>query len=632
MIESLNIEMKSLREVEQIEATPLAERNLPSSTYAAIQETAAERGDDYALTFLLQGQVDEEPIRYTYAELFEKVTQTANALHSMGVSKDDTVSVLLPNLPQNHFTIWGSEAAGIFNPINPLLDVEHIIALMRETGTKVLVTLAPFPGTDLWDKAQQIIDGLPDLEHVLAVDLANFLPEEFREAFVGEREEYLNDKIKDFDAAIAAQPGDTLISGRVIAPDDIASYFHTGGTTGTPKLAPHTHFNEVACSWQTAILSNREEPAVALCGLPLFHVNGVFVTGLATILGGGEILLASPQGYRNPNVIKDFWALVEKYKVSYFSAVPTILSGLLTVPTDGRDLSSLEFCLCGAAPLATELMTQFEKVTGLKVIEGYGQTEGTCVSTCNPMFGERKVGSVGIRVPYMQVRVVEVDQDGRAIRDCDVNEAGEITISGPTVFNGYKNPDQNKGQWVDDGWFNTGDLGRLDEDGYLWLTGRSKDLIIRGGHNIDPQAIEEPLYKHPAVAEAAAVGKPDERVGELPVVYVQLKPDAQATPEELLNFCVDNIAERAAVPKEVIIIDAIPVTAVGKIFKPTLRNDITSRLVNDILSNALEGESFSVDVEASKKYGQIVKVTSPALNADRLKELLGGFAFKSELG
>lgn len=631
MIEPLNIEMKSLREVEQIEATPLAERNLPSSTYAAIEETAAERGEDYALTFLLQGQVEEEPIRYTYAELFEKVTQTANALHTLGINKDDTVSVLLPNLPQNHFTIWGSEAAGIFNPINPLLDVEHIIALMRETGTKVLVTLAPFPGTDLWDKAQQIIDGLPELETVLAVDLANFLPEEFREAFVGERQQYLSDKVKDFDATIAAQPGDKLISGRVIAPNDIASYFHTGGTTGTPKLAPHTHLNEIANSWQIAALRNDDSPAVALCGLPLFHVNGVFVTGLAAILGGGEILLASPQGYRNPNIIKDFWALVEKYKVTYFSAVPTILSGLLTVPTDGRDLSSLDFCLCGAAPLATELMTQFEKVTGLKVIEGYGQTEGTCASTCNPMFGERKVGSVGIRLPYMQVRVVEVDQDGRAIRDCDVNEAGEIAISGPTVFNGYKNPEQNKGQWVDDGWFNTGDLGRLDEDGYLWLTGRSKDLIIRGGHNIDPQAIEEPLYKHPAVAEAAAVGKPDERVGELPVVYVQLKPDAQATPEELLNFCVDNIAERAAVPKEVIIIDAIPLTAVGKIFKPTLRNDITARLVNDIFDKALDGESYNVDVEASKKYGQIVKVSSAALNEERLKELLGGFAFKSEL-
>lgn len=631
MIEPLNIDMTSLQDVAQIEATPLTERNLPSSTYAAIADAAAEHADDYALTFLLQGQVDEEPIRYTYAELFEKVTQTANALHELGVSPDDAVSVLLPNLPQNHFTIWGSEAAGIFNPINPLLDVEHIIALMRETGTKVLVTLAPFPGTDLWDKAQQIINGLPELEHVLAVDLANFLPAELREAFVGDRAEYLSDRVKDFDATIAAQPGDKLSSGRVIAPNDIASYFHTGGTTGTPKLAPHTHFNEVACSWQTAAVRSDTKAPVALCGLPLFHVNGVFVTGLATILGGGEILLPSPQGYRNPNVIKDFWGLVEKYKVSYFSAVPTILSGLLNVPIEGRDLSSLDFCLCGAAPLATELMTQFEKLTGLKVIEGYGQTEGTCVSTCNPMFGERKVGSVGIRVPYMQVRIVEVNQDGRAIRDCDVNEAGEIAISGPTVFSGYKNPEQNKGQWVDDGWFNTGDLGRLDEDGYLWLTGRSKDLIIRGGHNIDPQAIEEPLYKHPAIAEAAAVGKPDERVGELPVVYVQLKPDAQATPEELLNFCVDNIAERAAVPKEVIIIDAIPVTAVGKIFKPTLRNDITARLVNDILGKALSSADFTVEVETNKKFGQIVKVSSQALNEAHLKELLGGFAFKSEL-
>jgi len=631
MIEPINIQLRSLKDTAEIEKTPIEDRGLPESTYAAIQDSAEKLGDKNALTFLLQGQADEEPIRYSYHQLFEKVTKTANALHSLGVNKDDAVSMLLPNLPQTHFAIWGSEAAGIFNPINPLLDVEHIIALMREIGSKVLITLAPFPGTDLWDKAQEIIAGLPELESVLAVDLANFLPEELREAFVGERPDYLTALVKDFDATIAEQPGDKLISGRVFQQDDIASYFHTGGTTGTPKLAPHTHFNELVCGWQMAALGNMAGESVALCGLPLFHVNGVFVTGLATFMAGGEILLPSPQGYRNTAVLKNFWALVEKYKVTYFSAVPTILSGLLTVPTEGHDLSSLDFCLCGAAPLATELFTQFETATGLKVIEGYGQTEGTCVSTGNPMFGECKVGSVGIRVPYMKVRVVEVDLDGRATRDCDVNESGEIAISGPNVFSGYKNAEQNKGQWVDDGWFNTGDLGRLDEEGYLWLTGRSKDLIIRGGHNIDPQSIEEPLYKHPAVAEAAAIGKPDARVGELPIVYVQAKSGSEVTAEELLMFCKENIPERAAIPKEVILIDEMPVTAVGKIFKPTLRNDITQRLVNNLLGQLADASAFSVEVETSKKYGQIVKVSSNQLIDEQLTETLGGYSFKYEL-
>lgn len=631
MMESLNIEISSLREIEQIEARPLSDRNLPRSTYEVIQKAAEEHGDSTALTFILGGRAEETPVRYNYKQLLEKVTQTANALHAAGVGKHDTVSMLLPNLPQTHMTIWGSEAAGIFNPINPLLEVEHIIALLKETDSKVLVSLGPLPGTDLWEKAQKIIEALPQLAQVLVVylDLSAF-----RESTELEDIDWLSrygDKIQDFDTVIDSQPGDRLISGRMIEPGDIASYFHTGGTTGTPKLAPHTHFNEVAGSWQMAVLLNNDKPPVALCGLPLFHVNGVFVTGLATMMFGGEILLPSPTGYRNPAVIQDFWALVAKYRVNYFSAVPTILSALLSVPANGKDISSLEYCLCGAAPLATELFMQFESQTGLKIIEGYGQTEGTCCSTCNPAFGEAKVGSVGIRIPYTQVRVVELDESGRAIRDCDVNEAGQVAISGPNVFSGYKNPEHNAGQWVDDGWFNTGDLGRLDEQGYLWLTGRSKDLIIRGGHNIDPQTIEEPLYRHPCVAEAAAVGKPDSRAGELPLVYVQPKPDADISVEELLDYCIASIDERAAVPKEVILIDAMPVTAVGKIFKPALRNQVIEGLVREILHQEIPDRPFRVNVEADKKYGQLVRISGSGLKEERLNELLGGYAFSSEL-
>ena len=631
MKRSNSVQLHSLQDIIDIEKTAFEDQVLPSSTYAVLQQGAEQYGDKAALTYLPLGRATDQSIRFSYQQLFEKVTQTANALHSLGVTADDTVSMMLPNLPQSHFTIWGAEAAGIFNPINPLLDVEHIIALMRETGSKVLVTVAPFPDSDLWDKAQRIIESLPQLEVVLAVDLASFLPADMRNAVLRERPNYLSALVKDFDAVIAEQPSDTLVSGRVIHPSDVASYFHTGGTTGTPKLAPHTHLNEVACGWQAVILGDMSTRTVALCGLPLFHVNAVFVTGLSTWMAGGEVLLAGPQGYRNAALIKDFWRLVARHKVTYFSSVPTILSSLLSVPTENHDLSSLIFCFCGAAPLATELFTQFEKATGLKVVEGYGQTEGTCLSTGNPLFGNRKVGSVGMRVPYMHIRIVETDEHGHAIRDCDVNETGEIAICGPSVFDGYKNLEQNHGQWVGDSWFNTGDIGRLDKEGYLWLTGRSKDLIIRGGHNIDPQTIEEALYKHPGVVEAAAVGKPNSRVGELPVAYVQLKPGVKITSEELLSFCANTISERAAIPKEIIIIDAIPVTAVGKIFKPTLRNDITARLVKDTLAAVCSTDEFSVTVEASKKHGQIVQIHSQAINSQQLKDCLGGYTFKYEL-
>lgn len=625
--------LSTLEDLQALEAVPFEDRIEHSSTYDLLRDKASQYADRTALSFLLQGSADEEPIRYSYQELFGKITQTANALHQLGVGPSDTISMLLPNLPHTHFTIWGSEAAGIFNPINPLLEIEHIAAILNEAETKVMVTLAPFPGTELWDKAIAVKELVPSLTHILAVDMAKFLPAELASAMTAERQNYLNDEVLDFDDTIAKHNADKLDSGREITRDDIASYFHTGGTTGTPKLAPHTHFNELTTVWQMSAGLDIGPGAVSLTGLPLFHVNAVFVTGLATWSQGAEAVLASPQGYRNPTVIKDFWRIVERYKVSYFSCVPTILSALIEIPMEDADVSSLDFCLCGAAPLATELIRNFESKTGLSILEGYGQTEGTCASTANPRHGERKVGAVGLRLPYMELRIVEVDEDGRWVRDCDTNEAGCIAIKGPNVFNGYKQASQNEGQWVEDGWFNTGDLGRLDEQGYLWLTGRSKDLIIRGGHNIDPQMIEEVFYKHPDVAEAVAIGKPDKRVGEVPVVYLQLKPGLAENEGEFLEFAMANIAERAAVPKEIYFVEQMPVTAVGKIFKPDLRNDIVAKVVNHHLADHLSTLKASFSVETSKKHGQLVRFHCSDVDtlSELVREHIGQYTFATDV-
>jgi fatty-acyl-CoA synthase len=628
-----DIKIASLADIEALEQQDINTLAPYSSTYDLLRKAADEHQDKCALRFLLGGSADEEAFSYTYRELFASVTKTANALHALGVGPNDAVSSLLPNLPQTHFTIWGAEAAGIFNPLNPLLEIEHLAAIMNEAGTKVLVSLAPFPDTELWDKAKQLQPLVPSLTHILAIDLCGFLPEELASAIGKQREDYLGDSVLDFDALIAQHNGESLNSGREIKPEDIASYFHTGGTTGTPKLAPHTHHNEIVSCWQMTPGIGQNPNAVALCGLPLFHVNAVFVTGLAAWQSGAEVLLPSPQGYRNPAVIGNFWALVQKYGVTYFSAVPTILSGLLTVPHEDFDLSTLEFCVCGAAPLATDLFKRFEETTGLVILEGYGQTEGTCASSINPRYGERRVGSVGVRLPHMQLRTVIVDDDGRAVRDCEVDEVGVIAIKGGNVFAGYKKPEQNEGQWVDEGWFNTGDLGRLDGDGYLWLTGRSKDLIIRGGHNIDPQIIEEVLYTHPAVAEAAAIGQPDKRVGEIPVAYVQLQEGSSCDADTLQQFAQEHISERAAVPKQIIIIDQIPVTAVGKIFKPDLRCDIAERTARAALEEALGHTDFSVEASISKKHGQLVSVSlqQAQANSEAVRTALGDFAFKLEL-
>lgn len=618
--------IRTLQDIELIESTPLSERDLPSSTFELIRRTAQTSPDAPALSFILQGTGEETALRLNYAELLGKITQTANAFHRLGLRPGKAVSFLLPNLPQTHYTIWGGEAAGIVNAINPLLDPEHIAELIHASSSELLVTLAPFPGTDLWDKVDALRDQLPELKAILCVDMANLLPEPQRSAIKTQRGA-LPEGVLDFDEAIAACPADHLESGRNILPEDIASYFHTGGTTGTPKLAPHSHGNEVAMAYSMNLVTRFAPGDVTLCGLPLFHVNGVIVTGLTAFIGGAEVLLATPQGYRNSTLIGNFWKVIERHKVSFFSGVPTIYAGLLQVPSEGHDLSSLKYALCGAAPMPVELIRQFEAKTGLTLIEGYGLTEGTCGSCANPPAGERRPGSIGLPIPYCEVRIKVLDEQGRYVRDAAPNEIGNLCIRGATVFKGYLQASKNADIWVNGDWFNTGDLGRVDADGYIWLTGRSKDLIIRGGHNIDPQMIEEALHKHPAVAMAAAVGKPDEKAGELPVVYVQLKPGSQASEAELLEHAAAHIPERAAIPKNAWIIDAIPLTAVGKTFKPALRFDAITRVYQ-----AAVGElhpAARVEVLSDDKAGQLAHIHLPNQDqalAEAIGERLAGYA------
>ncbi|WP_333985345.1 acyl-CoA synthetase [Ectopseudomonas khazarica] len=618
--------IRTLQDIEQIEAVALSERDLPPSTFELIRRTASARPDAPALSFILQGSGEETPLRLSYAELLGKVTQTANAFHRLGLRPGKAVSFLLPNLPQTHYTIWGGEAAGIVNAINPLLDPEHIAELIHASDSELLVTLAPFPGTDLWDKVQALRGQLPELKAILCVDMANLLPEPQRSALKAQRGAW-PEGVLDFDETIAACPNDHLESGRVIAANDVASYFHTGGTTGTPKLAPHSHGNEVAMAYSMNLVTRFGPGDVTLCGLPLFHVNGVVVTGLAAFIGGAEVLLATPQGYRNTTLIGNFWKVIERHRVSFFSGVPTIYAGLLQVPSEGHDLSSLKYALCGAAPMPVELIRQFEAKTGLTLIEGYGLTEGTCGSCANPPAGERRPGSIGLRMPYCEVSIKVLDDQGRYLRDAAQNEIGNLCIRGATVFKGYLQTSKNAGIWVDGDWFSTGDLGRVDADGYIWLTGRSKDLIIRGGHNIDPQMIEEALHKHPAVAMAAAVGKPDEKAGELPVVYVQLKPGNQASEAELLEHAAAHIPERAAIPKNAWIVDAIPLTAVGKTFKPALRFDAIARVYQSDLA-ALH-PAIRVEVLSDDQAGQLAHVHVPNQDealASAIGERLAGYA------
>ncbi len=599
----------SLREVEAIERTPLAARNLPASTYDVLREAAARYGDAPALTFLLQGDAADPPVRLSYRELFARITQAANLFHRLGVRPDAPVAYVLPNLPETHEVIWGGEAAGSVCAINPVLEPAHIVEILKAAKAKVLVTLAPFPGTDLWAKAERIVAEVQSLATVLQVNLAQYaVPGWTPGAPTAARLGAI--PVLSYEAERMREPADRLVSARKIAASDIASFFHTGGTTGAPKIAPHTHANEVFMSWLLPALLGTKPGDVFLCGLPLFHVNGVMVTGLGNWIAGAHVLLAGAQGYRSPKLLPGFWKLVERYRVTYFSGVPTIYSSLLDVPLAGADVSSLRYAICGAAPMPPEVFRRFEALTGVKILEGYGLTEGTTASVLNPPAGERRIGAIGIRAPYQQVKVAALGADGRIARDAAPGEIGVVVMRGPQVFPGYLDPRDNAGAWAEDAsgerWLNTGDLARADAEGYLWLSGRAKDLIIRGGHNIDPQLIEEAMCRHPAVAIAAAIGQPDAHAGEVPVCVVVLREGAKAGEAELLDFGRREVPERAAAPVRIEIMGAMPVTAVGKIFKPALRHRAIEKVYGAALAEA--GVPAKVAVTADPAAGTVARI------------------------
>lgn len=607
---------------------------LPDSTYEMIGAAARAHRDAPALSFFARVEDHARPLVWSYETLFARITATANFLHELGVGTDDVVAFVLPNLPQTHLAIWGGQAAGITFAINPMLEPTAIADLLAAGEAKVLITLAPVPGMDVWTPLQPLLGRVRSLEHVLLVNLTGRAQASADTDLHGDAAPFA---IHDFAQGLQRQPTNHLVSGRVIRPDDRSSYFCTGGTTGSPKIAVRTHANEVANAWSVGqfIGDGISAGKTLFCGLPLFHVNGVLVTGLLPFSRGAHVILGTPAGYRGEGVIQRFWELVEHHRINFFSGVPTVYAALLQQPTQGRDLSSLEYGLCGAAPMPVELMRSFQDTTGLKILEGYGLTEGTCVSTCNPPLGELRTGAIGLRLPLQAMKAVVLDEAGAYVRDCRIGEAGVLVISGPNVFVGYRNSNQDTGLWLDLGdgqrWMNTGDLGRQDAQGYFFLTGRKKELIIRGGHNIDPASIEEPLHRHPAVQLAAAVGRPDVHAGELPIAYVQLKPGAGATEDELLSFAREQIGERAAIPKAIRLVAAMPLTGVGKIFKPELRQRETEDALRTALLNA--GTPVSqLQIVNDPRLGIQVEVTVlGSAAADKAREVLGQFPFRFDV-
>jgi fatty-acyl-CoA synthase len=598
----------SVADRDAIEAEkPYAARDAAKSIYQFLTRARDAHGARPAVSFQLESGPGAAAETMTWGQYHARVTQAANLFHSLGVGRGDVVAFVLPNAIETAVTVLGASVAGIVNPINPLLEADQIASILRETGAKVVVTLKAFPKTDLPQKVAQAVRNAPDVKTVLELDLKRYLspPKSWIVPLIRPKNPVAHGAtVRDFSAEMARQPSDRLLFEDVLD-DRVAAYFHTGGTTGMPKVAQHRVSGMVYNGWLGATLMFRASDVV-ICPLPMFHVFAIYPILMSMIESGAHVVFPTPAGYRGEGVFDNFWKLVERWKITYMITVPTALSALMQRPVNA-DVSSLRGAFSGSAPLPLELYKRFEAATGVAIIEGYGLTECTCLVSCNPPEGRKKIGSVGIPMPYTHVRILQ--HDGGRVTDCGVEQVGEICVANPGVFPGstYTERDKNHDLFAEGVYLRTGDLGRMDAEGYLYITGRAKDLIIRGGHNIDPAEIEEALAGHPAVAMVGAIGQPDAHSGELPCAYVELIKGAEVSVEALMAHARSHIHERAAVPKVIEIVAELPKTAVGKVFKPDLRRLAITRVYNEALAGAGLALRVAAVVE-DKKRGLVARI------------------------
>ncbi len=453
----------------------------------------------------------------TNAVLLQRIEDAAAALHSRGVGAGDVIALALPNRVELIVALFAAWRLGAtVTPINPVLGATEATYQVADSGAMLVVT--------------------EDHERDLGVSTVT---------------------LADLSASASAAPVAEFSA------DDLALLIYTSGTTGHPKGVMLTHSNLDAMTDSFATWLELTATDHSLLVLPLFHANGITLGTLTPLRVGGQVSITG-------RFSRDrFFADVEKHRPTYFSAVPAIYALLSSLPEDTRpDTSSLRFAVCGAAPMPAESIERFERRFGVTIVEGYGLSETTCASTINPLRGLRKPGTVGLPLPGQQVAVV-----GEHDRPLERGEVGEVVISGPVVMAGYLNRPEETERTIVDGWLHTGDLGRFDEDGYLQIVDRIKDMIIRGGENLYPKEIENALYAHDDVREVAVVGAPDPVLGEIPVAFLSLREGAAVTASDLDAHARTLLASFKC-PAKITLLDELPKNPVGKIDKPALRQGV----------------------------------------------------------
>ena len=577
--------IRDLEDVESLEMQPYDELVTARSVYDLFSATATLFPDRPGLTVLPSGNLDDVAHTRSNLELLQEITRVANMMHDMITRKYGAAAIISPTYDQIPATIWGTQTTGIVSSINYLLSPDVIVDLLRAENAEILVVPGPNIDRDIWTKVRAVIAQADMIEKILVL---GGVPTK-------------DSRMYDFDKTVKQYPNDRLTFSREIGRNTVAALFHTGGTTGTPKLVQLTHGNQIHGAWAFAQMWGITETDVILNCLPMFHVGGTISLGMSGMAAGAHEVILSPYGLRNQDIVRNYWRIAARYKATIVGGVPTAIVAISDVPVGDADISSVRMGFTGGALCPVPVAERFEKKINGTLYEQYGMTETGAMISSNPVLGKRILGSAGLRVPFSDLMIARQKEVEKGIVvKCDVGEIGSVLVRGPQVFPGYKDPQHNAGALLGDGWLVTGDLGYMNAENRLFLTGREKDLIIRSGHNIDPASIEEVANAHPAITMSAAVGMPDEYAGEVPVVFIVRAPGKDLDIVEFQKYMAERVAEPPAKPKKVFEVTELPTTTVGKIFKPRLRELAVEEKTRQLLAKY-------VDI------GTVAKITTNAL-------------------
>jgi long-chain acyl-CoA synthetase len=541
------------------------ELHIPELTIPDLLRRAAERHPKHHACVFMGARMD-------YHHLKEQVDKLAAALHHLGVAKGDRVAMMMPNCPQTIIAYYATLSLGAVTVMtNPLYVERELLHQWGNSGAKIVISLDLF-----WPQIEAVKDKLP-INHVILSGIQDYMPlvKKTLAPFALKRKGKwvavaYNDTVHSLKKLMAHQhdaPPQVDLK-----PDDLACLQYTGGTTGLPKGAMLTHRNLIASLAQVRsflLFEHQDAQDIALAIMPFFHVYGMNgLLNMATYLASTLVLIPQPE-------IKSIVDAIVAERPTFFTGVPALFVALNNYHSiDQVDLTSIKAVFSGAAPLPIDVMEKFEERTGARIAEAYGMTEASSVTHVNPLKGRRKFGSIGVPIIGTDAKIVDSDDP---TKELGIDEAGELMIKGPQVMQGYWNePDETKAALID-GWLRTGDIARMDNEGYFYIVDRKKDVILSAGFNVYPREVEEVLYQHPKIQEAAVIGLPDGMRGEKIAAYLKLVPGETATAPELRAFCRAHLAPYKQ-PRKFIFRDDLPKSLAGKVLRRQLREEALAEL------------------------------------------------------